>query len=137
MVNVGPLIVGKPNMPVTDDTLACLALLYGTNKEGGPGYMERLKEVPAVTEWFDAIESQPEFSQALSVRCKDEGHPERTPAHIRETHVRYKAPAKYPTESRRPINLIETGFGYLKYGKYCEYIDRIKKKKEREKTPDR
>lgn len=137
VVNVGPLMVGKPSMPVTDDTLTCLALLYGTHREDGPSYMERLKEVPAVTEWFEAIESQPEFSQALSVRCKDERRPERTPAHIRETHVRYKAPAKYPTESRRPINLIETGFGFLKYGSYCEYMDRIKKKREKEKTPDR
>ena len=132
-----PKLINDKDMPKTDDTLMCLSLLYHLQKQLKDDYKSRLKEVPSVIIWADDIEESPEFTDALSIRCKDEKNLEETPENMLKAHKMKHS--KKPRKYFRSMGLVETKFGlieYERYGKLCMIEDRVKQKetsKEEEK----
>lgn len=132
IAKVGPILTKASGMPKTDDTLLCLSMLYYLHKVLNDNYQERLMEVPAVIEWSDEIQDSREWSDALSVRCKDEGSPENTPKSMRKTH-KLKRSKKQEKYYRRPMSLIETKYGLMSYAVYCQVstlFEKVKKEAE-------
>lgn len=135
IVKFGPLLVKANGMPKTDDTLLCLSMLYHIQKILKETYQEKLMEVPSVIEWSDAIQDSREWSDALSVRCKDEKNPENTPENMRKTH-KLKRAKNQARSFRRPMGLIETKYGLMTYPAYnhiSALIDKIAKEAEEKK----
>ena len=135
IVKYGSILAKVDGMPKTDDTLLCLSMLYYLHKVLKDNYRERLMEVPAVIEWSDAIQDSREWSDALSVRCKDEGSPENTPKNMRKTH-KIKRSKKQEKSYRRPMNLVETKYGLMSYAVYNQVsalIEKVKKEAEEKK----
>ena len=129
IVKVGPILVKANDMPKTDDTLLCLSMLYYLHKVLKDNYQEKLMEVPAVIEWSDAIQDSREWSDALSVRCKDEKSPENTPKNMRKTH-KLKRSKKQEKSYRRAMNLVETKYGLMSYTVYNQVsalVEKVKK----------
>lgn len=119
IVKFGPILAKADGMPKTDDTLLCLALLYYIQKTLGDNYQKRLMEVPSVIEWTDAIQDSREWTDALSIRCKDERSPENTPENMRRVNKIKRAKNQSRTY-RRSINLIETKYGLMPYDVYSK-----------------
>ena len=134
-VKVGPILTKSSGMPKTDDTLLCLSTLYYLHKVLKDNYQERLMEVPAVTEWSDAIQESREWSDALSVRCKDEKSPENTPENMRKVHKLKQSQTQEQT-NRRAMGLVETNYGLMSYAVYNQVstlIEKVKKEAEEKK----
>lgn len=132
IVKWSPKLIVAEGMPKTDDTLICLSLLYHVQKVIGDNYLDRLKEVPAVNYWSDEIQELPEFGTALSIRCKDEEEPDKTPERMRIID-KLKRGRKKKMRHFRPIKLIETKFGFQTLENYQKLIlieNKIKEKKE-------
>lgn len=129
IVQVAKKLINSKSMPKTDDTFICLASLYFLQKENGLLYMERIKEVPAVNSWVNNIEDAPEYNEALSIRCKNEKHKERTAENMRKVHG-LKQTENVKPRYFRPVNLIETKYGMLTYDRYEKFIAAEKSKDE-------
>ena len=132
IVTWAPRLLNVNDMPKTDDTLLCLSLLYHLQKICGDTYTDRLMEVPAVNYWTDDIQDAQEWSDALSVRCKDEVDPEKTPDHMIKTN-KLKHAKNQGRMYRRPMGLAETKYGMMNYGmfqKVCAAVDKMAKKNE-------
>ena len=124
----GPLLVKANGMPKTDDTLLCLSMLYYVQRILNDNYQERLMEVPSVIEWTDMIQDSREWSDALSIRCKDEKQPEDTPDNMRKAH-KLKRSKNQTRMYCRPMGLVETKYGLIPYGTYTfisTTIDKLK-----------
>ena len=135
IAKVGPILTKASGMPKTDDTLLCLSMLYYLHKVLKDNYQERLMEVPAVIEWSDAIQDSREWSDALSVRCKDEGSPENTPKNMRKAH-KLKRSKRQEKSYRRAMNLIETKYGLMPYAVYNQIstlVEKVRKEVEEKK----
>lgn len=136
IVKFGPLLVKANGMPKTDDTLLCLSMLYYLQKTLNDSYQEKLMEVPSVIEWADMIQDSREWSDALSIRCKDEKQPEDTPDNMRKAHKLKRA--KNQTRMYcRPMGLVETKYGLMPYGAYTHIsttIEKLKKEAEEKKA---
>ena len=92
-------------------------------------------EVPAVTEWSNAIQESREWSDALSIRCKDEKTPENTPENMRKAH-KLKQSKKQEKSYRRATGLVETKYGLMSYAVYNQVstlIEKVKKEAEEKK----
>ena len=115
-----PKLLTDKDMPKTDDTLMCLSLLYHLQGVLKDDYKSRLKEVPSVISWANDIEESTEFTDALSIRCKDEKNPEKTPENLLRIH-KLKHSSK-PRKYFRSLGLIETKFGLIDYERYQRLI---------------
>lgn len=119
MIEVADKLIGKKGIPVTDDTLIGLSVLYNIVKIKGDTYLDKLCEVPSVVEWpkYD-IEQAPEFFDSLVIRCKSEGEDgtNTTPDNIRLVHKRLKNPTNITR--CRPPKMFETPLGMLTYERY-------------------
>ena len=113
--------------------LLCLCLLYHIQRERGLRYTDSLMEVPSVTAWSDKAYDSPEWTDALSVRCKDEEAPEETPGNMRRAHAWKREPPE--REWRRPMGPVETALGLMPYGRYDRIMTEVRKRKGGEKTP--
>ena len=133
VVRVAPGLLKSGSMPRTDDTLLCLCLLYHIQREMGLRYTDSLMEVPSVTAWSDKAYESPEWTDALSVRCKDEESPEETPGNMRRAHAWKREPPE--REWRRPMGPVETALGLMPYGRYDRIMAEARKRKGGEKTP--
>ena len=110
-------------------------MLYHIQKILKETYQEKLMEVPSVIEWSDTIQDSHEWSDALSVRCKDEKNPENTPENMRKTH-KLKRAKNQARSFRRPMGLIETKYGLMTYPAYSHIsalIDKMAKEAEEKK----
>ena len=134
MLEVADRLVGKSGIPLTDDTLMGLSLLYVINKVKGKDYLSKLQEVPSVVEWpnYD-ISRAPEFADSLAIRCKvDKFEGENpTPDNMRLVHEKLSSPIKSP--AYRPAQYFESGVGLFKYEKYHVIKKLIEKLKEEAK----
>lgn len=133
VTRVAPRLLKAGSMPGTDDTLLCLCLLYHIQREMGLRYTDSLMEVPSVTAWSDKAYESPEWTDALSVRCKDEEAPEETPGNMRRAHAWKGEPPE--REWRRPMGPVETALGLMPYGRYDRIMAEVRKRKGGEKTP--
>lgn len=136
IVRFGSILAKADGMPKTDDTLLCLAMLYYLQKTLGDNYQKRLTEVPSVIEWTDAIQDSREWTDALSVRCKDEAQPNDTPENMRRVDKVKRAKNQSRTY-RRPMNLIETKYGLMPYDAYSKVstlLEAVKKELEENKA---
>lgn len=124
-----PRIIGLDGYPKTDDTLLCLATLYHLQKELGENYTKHMMEVPSVVAWSDDIASEPEWTDALSIRCKDG---EDTPENMRKVHS-LRMTGTTPGY-RRPATLFETPYGMLSYETYAK-VKSLSDKMKEEKQP--
>ena len=132
IVNWAPKLLNANDMPRTDDTLLCLSMLYHLQKICGDDYEKRLMEVPAVNCWVETIQDAQEWSDALSIRCKDETTPEKTADHMIKTN-KLKRSKNQGRMYRRPMGLTETKYGMMGYGmfqKICAMVNAIEKKEE-------
>ena len=129
IVKFGPLLVKANGMPKTDDTLICLSMLYYLQKILNDSYQEKLMEVPSVIEWDDMIQDSREWSDALSIRCKDEKQPDDTPDNMRKAH-KLKRAKNQTRKYCRPMGLVETKYGLMPYGAYILISTTIEKLKE-------
>lgn len=135
-VGVGKLLVGKENMPKTDDTLMCLATLYSLSKELGVNYVSAIKEIPSVWFWSDEIWDSVEFDEALAIRCKDEENQLDTPENMRKLHAIVKGKEKPARKGYRPARYIETAYGTMLYENYLKLAKKIKALREKAKEGD-
>jgi len=133
VTRVAPRLLKAGSMPGTDDTLLCLCLLYHIQRERGLRYTDSLMEVPSVTAWSDKAYESPEWTDALSVRCKDEEAPEETPGNMRRAHAWKGEPPE--REWRRPMGPVETALGLMPYDRYDRIVTEVRKRKGGEKTP--
>ena len=133
VVRVAPRLLKAGSMPRTDDTLLCLCLLYHIQKERGLRYTDSLMEVPSVTAWSDKAYDSPEWTDALSVRCKDEEAPEETPGNMRRAHAWKAEPPE--REWRRPMGPVETRYGLLDYKTYDKLVSILRNRK-KEDAPE-
>lgn len=136
IVTWAPKLLNASDMPKTDDTLVCLSLLYHLQKVCGDTYADRLMEVPAVNRWTDNIQDAQEWTDALSVRCKDEVTPENTPDNMRKVH-KLKRSKNQMRMYRRPMGLTETKYGMMTYPtfqKVCAVVDQMKRAREESQT---
>jgi len=134
IVEWAPKLMSVEGMPKTDDTLLCLSMLYYLQKVSGDNYEKRLLEVPSVTSWTDAIQDANEWTDALSIRCKDEGTPENTPENMRKV-AKLKGLKNQGRKYRRPMGPIETKYGTMYYNTYKQVsamVDRLKQVKEKQ-----
>ena len=132
IITWAPKLLNASDMPRTDDTLLCLSLLYHLQKVCGDIYADRLMEVPAVNSWQEGIQDAQEWTDALSVRCKDEVTPENAPDNMRKVH-KLKRSKNQMRMYRRPMGLTETKYGMMSYGmfqKICAVVDKMDKKNE-------
>lgn len=129
IVQWSPKLIVAEGFPRTDDTLICLSLLYHIQKALGETYQEKLMEVPSVISWQENIQDSPDWSDALSVRCKDEKTPENTPDNMRKVS-RLKRSKKQDRSYYRPMHLLETKYGLMTYQMYEQVTSMIKKIKE-------
>lgn len=132
IVKWGPKLLGADGIPKTDDTLLGLSLLYHEQKIFGEQYLSRLMEVPSVVSWSSSIQEAPDYPSALCIRCKYETEPEKTPDCIRAVH-KLKKSKKVKRTFRRPVERIETRYGYITYGDFNTIMKALLEKKEREK----
>ena len=117
-------------MPKTDDTLISLCLLYYMNKSLGEDYTKKLMQVPSVVAWHDDIEEDPNFENALAIRCKDEKDKERTPDNMRKTHELLKNNESLKLKYYMPATQFETGYGIMTFQDYLKLNTLIDKTKE-------
>lgn len=133
IVKWAPILIKSGGMPRTDDTLLCLSTLYHVYKVLQEKYEDKLMEVPSVIAWANEIQDAPEWTDALSVRCKEEKEPTKTPENMRKVH-RLKREEKQDRVYRRPMGLVETGYGLMQYKMYekiSTLIDKMRKEKEK------
>jgi len=136
IVNWAPKLLNVNDMPKTDDTLICLSILFHLQKVSGDNYEKRLMEVPAVNSWQEGIQDAQEWTDALSVRCKDEATPENTPDNMRKVH-KLRRSKNQMRMYRRPMGVIETRYGMMAYAtfqKVCAVVDQANKAREEVKT---
>ena len=136
IITWAPKLLNASDMPRTDDTLLCLSLLYHLQKVCGDTYADRLMEVPAVNSWQEGIQDAQEWTDALSIRCKDEATPENTPDNMRKVH-KLKRSKNQMRMYRRPMGLTETKYGMMTYPtfqKVCAVVDQMKKAREESQT---
>jgi hypothetical protein len=110
-------------------------MLYYLQKVLNDSYQEKLMEVPSVIEWTDMIQDSREWSDALSIRCKDEKQPEDTPDNMRKAH-KLKRAKNQTRMYYRPMGLVETKYGLMPYGAYTHIsttIEKLKKEAEEKK----
>ena len=140
IVRWAPVLIKAGGMPKTDDTLLCLSMLYHMHKVWEDNYEKRLMEVPSVIAWTEEIYDAPEWTDALSVRCKDEKTPTNTPDNMRKTHE-YKRNTPPERMYRRNMGLVETAFGLMTYKMFervMAMVEKLRKeKKEEEKNQDK
>lgn len=132
VVKWSPKLLTAEGFPKTDDTLMCLSLLYHIERVLGEKYVEHLREVPSVTSWNPDVCSSSEWTEAMSVRCKDEGTPGNTPANMVLTHSLKSSAA--PQKFGRSPAYYETPYGLLQYSAYVRInAFAMKAEKERDK----
>lgn len=117
VVRYAPSLIKADGFPKTDDTLICLALLYHIQKASGKEYLGCLKEMPSVMSWTSGISEAQEWTDALSVRCKDEETPDNTPDNMRAVHA-LKNTKNLKRSYTREVKLVETPYGLMSYGMY-------------------
>ena len=119
-------LLSAPDYPKTDDTLLGLTTLYHITKEFGLDYLKCLMEVPSVISYPDKypVQDSPEFTEAMSVRCKDEANPENTPDNMRKVHETITG-GKYEKAGCRPVWMVETPYGCMDYRKYENLLNLI------------
>ena len=120
VVSYSPRLIATGKCPRTDDTLICLSAMYFIEKALGKRYLESLKEVPSVTAWAEDIVDAPDWTDALSVRCKDEPDRENTPDNMRK--VQTLKSSGESGDRRRPMGVIETNYGPMTYDRYCKVL---------------
>ncbi len=134
IVQWAPRLINANGMPKTDDTLICLSVLYYLQKILGDSYQNRLMEVPSINSWTEQIQDAPEWSDALSIRCKDEVIKENTPDNMRKVHKLKRAKNQMRTY-RRPMGAVETKYGMMSYGVFervSALVDKAKEEKKQE-----
>lgn len=129
IVQWAPKLILSNNFPKTDDTLLCMALLYHIQKILGDNYQKRLMEVPSVISWNNDIENSIGWTDAFSIRCKDEEKKENTPGNMRKVHE-LKHKDTVDRKMYRPFELMETKYGLITYGTYVFMNELFKKGKE-------
>lgn len=127
VVKWAPSLIVSDKFPRTDDTLMCLALLYHIQKILEDNYVERLKEVPSVTNWIEDIQEAKEWPDAFSVRCKDESNGEKTPENMLKVHA-LKRSTKVKRKCYRPMGVIETKYGLMTYESFQKVAKAMEKK---------
>ena len=133
IVEWAPKLIQANGMPKTDDTLICLSTLYYLQKVLGDNYQARLMEVPSVVSWTEGIQDAPEWTDALSIRCKAEPVVSDTPENMRKVH-RLKHAKNQIRTYRRPMGPVETKYGLLSYNMYeqiSSLVDKLKKEAEK------
>ena len=133
VVRWAPVLIRANSFPKTDDTLLCLSILYHMKKVLNDDYLAKLMEVPSVISWTNEIQDVQDWSDALSVRCKDEKEPSNTPENIRKVHL-IKRNKKQNKNYRRPLGLIETKYGMLSFKMYEQLSFLIEKVKQQQAT---
>ena len=131
IVRIGECLVGKENLPKTDDTLLALASLYAIQKERELNYMSCVKEVPAICEWSEEIHDEAEFKDALAIRCKDEAEGEHTGENMRRVHDILNGRILPGKKGYRRAKIFETKYGMLHYGDYLKFVRLAKEITER------
>ena len=134
IVQWSPKLIGADGFPKTDDTLISLSLLYHIQKVLGSKYQDKLLEVPSIISWTNEIQDAPEWSDALSIRCKDEKTPTNTPKNMRKVNTLKRA-KKVERNHYRPIGPVETKFGLIPYHLYEvleAHFKKLTEKKEQE-----
>lgn len=121
VVQYSPALLKASGFPKTDDTLICLSLLYHIQRQLKENYISRLMETPAVISWTEDIVNAPEWTDALSIRCKDETEPENTPDNMRTVHE-LKSTKNPKKAYRRPMGPLETPYGMMEYAQYDKYL---------------
>lgn len=138
IVEWAPKLISVKGMPKTDDTLICLAALYYLQRVLKDDYKGRLMEVPSVNTWQEALQDAQDWSDALSVRCKDEKNRENAPDNMRKVH-KLKHSKSQSRMYRRPMGVTETKYGVMSYEVYEQFsaaIEQLKKYREVEKQPE-
>lgn len=133
VVKWAPVLIRANSFPKTDDTLLCLSILYHMKKVLNDDYLAKLMEVPSVISWSNEIQDVQDWSDALSVRCKDEKEPSNTPENIKKVHF-LKRNKKQNKNYRRPLGLIETKYGMLSFKMYEQLSFLIEKVKQQQAT---
>ena len=126
-------------MPKTDDTLISLCLLYYMQKNLGEEYTKKLMQVPSVVAWHDDIEEDPNFENALAIRCKNERDKEKTPDNMKRVHELLHANAPLTPKRYTPVTQFETGYGMMEYDNYLrldKLLQAIKEMTEKKKDPE-
>ena len=118
------------SLPKTDDTFISLSALYYLQKVLEDSYLKHLMEVPSVNCWTEEIQEAPEWTDALSVRCKNEAEREKTPDNIRKAH-NLKHDNNTIKTYRRPMDVIETKYGTMKYGAFGSLLEKMDELKKR------
>lgn len=129
IVKWAPKLLLSNSFPKTDDTLLCMAMLYHIQKILGDNYQQRLMEVPSVISWSEDIENSNGWTDAFSIRCKDEEKMGNTPMNMRKVHE-LKHKNTIDRKLFKPIELMETKFGLITYGTYVFMNELFKKVKE-------
>ena len=125
-------------MPRTDDTFLCFSMYYYLQKVCGDNYHDHLMEIPSVNTWTQQIQNAPEWTDAISIRCKDETVKENTPDNMRKVHELKRSNEQPDKSYRRPMTIAETRYGVMQYDSYvqvCMLVDVMKKMKEGTKPP--
>ena len=136
IAELAPKFIGHNGIPKTDDTLLCLTLLYYIQKSLGDSYLARLREVPSICEWYDDIESAPEYATALSIRCKNEKEKEKAPDRMLAVHSLKHKKTKAKKYCRK-VNLIETKYGLMTYEKYNKLNQAVEEAKKAQQQPQK
>ena len=126
-------------MPRTDDTLISLCLLYHVKKDLGEDYVRKLMQVPSVTAWHDDIEEDPNFENAMAIRCKNERDKERTTDNMRKVHELLHPETPLTLKHYTPATQFETGYGTMEYNSYLRLealLQMVKEPTKKEKDPE-
>lgn len=118
IVRCAPMLIAAEGYPKTDDTLISLSLVYHIQKACGDNYVNRLRETPSVASWTDDITEALGWTDAISIRCKDETDKETTPDHMREVDKLRREPATTKRKYHRQATNFETKYGYIPYLTY-------------------